>query len=81
MYNPLRPHIVEFTNGKFAIRKFVLPLGWQYYDNQALGKDTHWWSQPKHSEWFLMPTLDKAQCLLATLNNPPLQVKKVYYEG
>jgi hypothetical protein len=81
MYNPLRPHIVEFANGNFAIRKFVVPWGWMYYDNQRYGSDQYWWTFTKHSAWFLIPTLDKAQDILHIMQNSPLNIKKVHYES
>ena len=34
-YNPFKPHVCQFTNGKFAIRKLSIPLGWVYLDQQC----------------------------------------------
>lgn len=81
MYNPLRPHIVEFACGKFAVRKFVLPWGWHYYDNQRYGPDHYWWMGKSRPEWWLIPSLERAQQVLAGILNPPLKVTKVYHAG
>jgi hypothetical protein len=41
--NIFRPHIVEFANGKFAVRKFSFPF-FKYYDNQKASTEDYWWN-------------------------------------
>lgn len=43
-YNPFKPHVCQFNNGKFAIRKYELFLGWVYLDQ--FDSETHWWHSP-----------------------------------
>ena len=40
IYNPFKPHIVQFPNGKYAIRKYGFPF-WDYLDSSDLN---YWWS-------------------------------------
>ena len=45
-YNPFKPHIVKFRNGKFAIRRAGFPFGfWEYLDKFTLD---FWWSIPQY---------------------------------
>lgn len=82
MYNPLRPHIVEFGGGRaYAVRRFSLSmLGWVYFDAQRVHPDHYWWTNAGFAEkWFLVQTLDEARQLLAQTRKPkPAQVTKVY---
>lgn len=66
-FNPFRAHIVEFNNGKFAVRR--LRLGYQYYDNQKIGKDKdndYWWNSytEGNNRYFLLDTLEGAKLVL-----------------
>lgn len=84
-YNPFRPHIVEFDNGTFAVRKLTL-IGWAYYDNQKIGKDNdYWWSSFSNDTavlYYTAESLDMAITLLEMLNLRKTikskRVKKVY---
>ena len=82
MYNQLRPHIVEFGEGRaYAVRRFSLGMmGWVYFDAQRVHPDHYWWTNAGFAEkWFLVQTLDEARQLLAQTRKPkPAQVTKVY---
>jgi len=67
--NPFRPHIVEFGNGKFAVRRLSFP-SWKYYDNQKSSKDDYWWNGFSESsrKFFEVDTLEVAQMLLEMVN-------------
>lgn len=44
LYNPFKPHVIEFENGKYAIRKYN--FGWTYLDNnkvKSADSGTYWW--------------------------------------
>jgi hypothetical protein len=41
-YNVFKPHLVQFKNGKYAIRRFFILGGWEYRD--SVYKDNLWWS-------------------------------------
>jgi hypothetical protein len=66
--NPFRAHIVEFGNGKFAVRKFSFPY-WKYYDNQKASKEDYWWNgfTETSRKFFEVDTLEIAQTLLEML--------------
>lgn len=40
-YNPFKPHVVMFNNGKFGLRKYEMWTGWLYYDQT--NHQVHWW--------------------------------------
>lgn len=42
LYNPFKPHVVLFNNGKFGLRKLEFWSGWVYFD-QTSNRDEHWW--------------------------------------
>lgn len=75
-----KPHIVEFNNGKFAIRAKHDFFHWKYYDNQKPIKDDSWWYDEKFSYRFLFDTKEEAEKVLNELlnKNKPLKVVKVY---
>ena len=64
-FNPFKPHIVEFSNGMFAVRKFSFPF-WHYYDNQKMKKDDYWWhgASETAAKYYQVDTLEMAQTLL-----------------
>lgn len=43
-YNPFKPHTCQLADGKFAIRKLSLLVGWVFF-NQT-GDEQYWWSTP-----------------------------------
>lgn len=40
MYNPFQPHVVQFENGSFGVRKRELFTGWLYYSQTG---ENYWW--------------------------------------
>ncbi|ASJ79230.1 hypothetical protein P26059A_0078 [Curvibacter phage P26059A] len=41
-YNPFKPHIVQFSNDEYAIRRWA--LGWEYLDTDIRGSYAgYWW--------------------------------------
>lgn len=65
MYNPLRPHIVQLYDGRYAVRSWRLPyLGWGYFDNQRYGRDNYWWASRFAHKWAAVDTLERARELL-----------------
>lgn len=66
MYNPFRPHIVQFHDGKYAVRCWKLDhFGWGYFDNQRYCRDNYWWSARAAYKWAVVDTLERAQELLS----------------
>jgi hypothetical protein len=63
MYNPFKPHLCQFNNGTYGIRK-LSALFWIYLD--ADDYRSYWWyGQPYVMRWATFPTLTKAQEALA----------------
>ena len=59
-YNPFKPHIV--TDGeKYAIRKFKLVIGWQYFDIHYLN---YWWIRDYDLKYCWTRSEEKAKALL-----------------
>lgn len=79
LYNPWKPHGVQFTNELYAVRKLTV-LGWQYLDNN-INQCSFWWSCPVHTlKYATQFTLDQAQALLDSLNkNQTLKTRKVIH--
>lgn len=76
-YNPFKPHIVEFVDNKFAVRK-LSATGWEYYDNQKFTKDDYWWSSPKFTRWFEVTSLLEAQKVLSQIKPKDKKVLRIY---
>lgn len=78
VFNPFKPHIVEFASGKFAIRKFT--WCWKYYDNQRGKSDEYWWFDP-NSEFkhrYEVDSIEIATTLLEICNlRKTIQSRKV----
>jgi len=66
-FNPFKPHIVEFANGKFAVRKLTMS-GWKFYDSQRVKEDDYWWWDNVHNKWFQVDTKEMAQSLLEIIS-------------
>lgn len=64
LYNPFRPHIVELSNGNFAVRQLTV-YGWQYYDNQCGRLDDYWWNSLKFINHFKISSYSLAKEVLA----------------
>lgn len=73
-YNPFRPHVVELSNGKFAVRRLG-DSGWKYFDNQRHRAEHYWWCDLQFAHNFAVDSLEHAQelCELAITN--PLQLR------
>jgi hypothetical protein len=42
-YNPFKPHIVQFADGKFAVRRRCF-IGWEYKERVTFkNEDVYWW--------------------------------------
>jgi hypothetical protein len=47
MRNLFKPHIVQFSDGKYAIRRLTI-LGFEFLDSFAGADDDWWWNIPKY---------------------------------
>jgi len=59
LYNPFKPHIVQFNNGKYGVRKLspILLFGWMYFDQQSAN---YWWSTEEYiPKYCISETLEK----------------------
>jgi hypothetical protein len=80
LYNPLRPHIVEFSNGSYAVRQLTV-YGWQYYDNQAGKPDDYWWNSLEFYNHFKLSsysTAKEVQSLALCSGQPKIKPVKVH---
>ena len=85
MYNPLKPHIVEFVSTGFAVRRLTL-MGWRYLDNHKYvhkNEPSFWWygvSGESCRYWFHESLLDAQQTLAKYTHQDGFstEVKKVY---
>lgn len=71
IYNPFKPHIVEFENGKFAVRKIGFPFGFGFavYKGVKLagGKDRYFWWYDNTAEYahrYQLESIEQAKVLL-----------------
>lgn len=62
-YNPFKSHIVQFANGKFAVRKWR--GSWVYKETHTFKTDeVFWWYLPENALKFCMvDTLEQAIAL------------------
>lgn len=60
-YNPFKPHIVQFSNDEYAIRRWL--LGWEYLDTDITGSYTGYWWGFEHQalKYCTFTSLDKAR--------------------
>lgn len=75
-YNPFKPHIVEFENGKFAVRKSAL-FHWLYKGHTLFTteKEEHWWFLHEYVvKHCMVNTLEEARTVL---NRENTKVEKV----
>ena len=84
-YNPFKPHIVQFTDGKFAVRRHCL-IGWGYKQKPAfrnngslipIGEDAWWYIFNFAKEQCFVNTYEEAVFILNNFNIPPNKVVKV----
>lgn len=76
-YNIFKPHIVEFGDGAFAVRKFsVFCFGFVYKD-ASQPRMNYWWYSSEHLHHAKMKTFQEALELLQ--RDDPKKIKQVYY--
>lgn len=76
IYNPFKPHIVEFQNGKFAVRRYEF-LCWTYKGHTIFPRESesHWWFVHEYVvKHCMVDTLEEAKVVM-NLEKP--KVKKV----
>jgi len=81
LYNPFKPHVVEFEDGTFAVRKFsLMHLGFVYRD-ATKPRTEHWWYFQSHIHNAKMSSYPQALKLYSELLEPvnPNKVKRVLY--
>ncbi len=63
-YNPFKAHIVQFFNGKYAVRRWSV-LGWVYKEHTTYGNDNiYWWNAMEYvKKWCMVDTLEEAKAL------------------
>jgi hypothetical protein len=63
-YNPFKAHIVQFADGKFAVRKWFL-IAWEYKEHVTFANDDiYWWNSMEHvKKWCVVDTLEQAKAL------------------
>ena len=63
-YNPFKPHVVQFSNGKYDVRRWSI-LMWEYKDHTTLAKeDVYWWSNIDFTfNWCCVDTYEQAAVL------------------
>jgi hypothetical protein len=81
LYNPFKAHIVEFANGKFAVRKWGGV--WKYKEKHTFANDDeiHWWNFYGNVEKFCtLDTYEEAVALLKKehVKVDPTKVVKVH---
>lgn len=63
-YNPFKAHIVQFDDGKFAVRRWSV-LAWEYKEYITYGNDAiYWWNAMEYvKKWCMVDTLEQAKAL------------------
>jgi hypothetical protein len=82
LYNPFKAHIVQFADGKFAVRRWNL-LAWEYKENITFSiDDLYWWNNIHLTpNWCCVDTYEQAVSLRDKVHvkkPKPMQVEKVY---
>jgi len=73
IYNPFKPHLVQFTDGSYAYRKFDL-VSWVLLDRDGghwwYRDGGHWWFS-RHPYWqlYCYGTKEQAEAALVEWNN------------
>ena len=67
-YNPFKPHLVQFNNGKYAIRRYRL-FSWEYRD-RVISDKTWFISYPSVVEWCCFSSRLDAEQLLLEITAP-----------
>lgn len=69
-YNPFKPHIVEFANNTFAVRRFN-GLAWEYRDFNH--EHDFWWAFTVHvNAYCIVSSFNEACTILDKLKVPKL---------
>lgn len=81
-YNPFKAHIVQFANGKFAVRKLCV-FAWEYKEHTTFEyEDVYWWNHIEYAnKWCTVDTLEQAIALRDKVHIKkvkPTKVVKVY---
>ena len=63
LYNPFKPHLVEFSSGEFAIRIFTWH-GFKYYSSNGVST---WKTCKCVNKYCRLKTVEEAEELLASL--------------
>lgn len=63
-YNPFKPHIVQFSNGKYAVRRWSV-LAWEYKEHITFNNEViYWWNAMEYvKKWCMVDTLEEAKSL------------------
>lgn len=63
-YNPFKPHIVQFPNGKYAVRRWSV-LMWEYKEHITFSdEEIFWWNAMEYvKKWCMVDTLEQAKAL------------------
>jgi hypothetical protein len=82
LFNPFKAHIVQFANGKFAVRKWSIFM-WEYKEHTTFAKDDiYWWNTMEYvKRWCMVDTLEQAQALRDKVHfkgPKEMKVAKVY---
>ncbi len=78
-YNPFKPHIVQFADGKFAVRRWSIFV-WEYKERIAFRKDSaYWWNAMEYvRKCCCVDTHEEAVILRDKQIIKPNKVVKVY---
>lgn len=76
MYNPFKPHVVEFEDGTFAVRKFSLMSFAFVYRDATKPRMDYWWYLKSNLCHAKMSTYSEAFSLYSSLK-PPVSSYKV----
>ena len=81
LYNPFKPHVVEFEDGTFAVRKFsLMHFGFVYHD-ATKPRMEYWWYFQSHIHNAKMSSYSEALKLYRELGPivNPNKVKRVLH--
>lgn len=79
LYNPFKAHIVQFADGKFAVRRWSV-LAWEYKERIVFNNDVaYWWNTMEYvRKWCCVDTHEQAAILRDKQFIKPNKVVKVY---
>ena len=81
-YNPFKPHVVQFANSKFAVRRLSFS-GWEYKECATNPReDVYWWNWIEYTHsWCSVYTYEQAVALRDKVHvkePKPMKVVKVH---